>query len=252
MEKPDSSVCEQRTSENGKLEEESDSTIEESSLTLSFHNLSIESDLNSSIRACENADFLQDEVEAIEKIPGVIKDAIILIVGDSGTGKSLLASTFTPFPRSKASHYTKTVVDLADTLKRPRCYLGLHIFCAPFRKGDDDCFLRDPLENPPYDLVIFIFDINVRKSFENILQKWHPEVLRYLFRRQPPYLFVGNKVDKLPRPGFSSDFKTDDSVSYREGVWWASKMGAREYLEISALTDEYSEIVMESTLDLIL
>ncbi|GFS41155.1 uncharacterized protein TNIN_66571 [Trichonephila inaurata madagascariensis] len=252
MEKPDSNLCEQRTSENGKLKEESDSIMEESSQTLSFLNLSIESDLNSSIRACENADFLQDEVEAIEKIPGVIKDAIILIVGDSGTGKSLLASAFTPFPRSKASHYIKTVVDLADTLNRPRCCLGLHIFCAPFRKGDYDCFLRDPLENPPYDLVIFIFDMNVRKSFKNIIQKWHLEVLSYLFRRQPPYLLVGNKVDKLPRPGFCSDSETDDYVSHHEGVWWASKMGAHKYLEISALTDTNTEFVTQIALDLIL
>ncbi|GFR23750.1 uncharacterized protein TNCT_186771 [Trichonephila clavata] len=252
MEKPGSCKCEQHSSEKGRLKEESDSTLEESSLTLSFHNLSIESDFNSSIMACENADFLQDEVEAIEKIPGVVKDVIILIVGDSGTGKSLLASTFTPFPRNRASRYTKTVVDLADTLKRPRCYLGLHIFCAPFRKGDDDCFLRDPLENPPYDLVIFVFDVNVRESFESIPQKWYPEVSRYLFRRPPPYLLVGNKIDRLPRPGFYYESETDDPVLQPEGCWCASYIGALKYVEVSALTNEYTEFLMLIALNLIL
>ncbi|GFT79152.1 uncharacterized protein TNCV_3095021 [Trichonephila clavipes] len=225
--------------------------MEEPSEALGFNNLSLESDSDSSTRAYENADFLQEEVEAIEKIPGVIKDAIILIVGDSGTGKSLLASTFTPFPRNKVSHYTKTVVDLADTMKKPRCYLGLHIFCAPFRRGDDDCFVRDPLEKPPYDLVIFIFDVNDRKTLDSIIEKWHPEVSRYLNRRRTATLLVGNKIDRTVQQGVYSESETDDAVFYHEGDECAYRIGAHRYVEVSALTNDNTEFLMKVALSLI-
>ncbi|GFV12181.1 uncharacterized protein TNCV_1536781 [Trichonephila clavipes] len=220
---------------------------------LNLQNLNIDpNDYDSYIRAYENTDFLQNEVEAIEKIPGVIRDVIILIVGDSGTGKSLLAYAFTPFPRKHVSRYTKTVLDLADTLNRSRCYLGLHIFCAPFRSGDYYCFSKNHLENPFYDLVIFIFDINCSETLRSIQQKWYPEISRYLSRRLPPLLLVGNKLDRVPPSALSPPVcEKDHVVFYHEGERCASQIGARRYIEVSALTDHNIKLLKKTALNLI-
>ncbi|GFQ65914.1 uncharacterized protein TNCT_344721 [Trichonephila clavata] len=210
-------------------------------------------DYDSCIRANENRDFLQNEVEAIENIPGVIKDVIILIVGDSGTGKSLLAYSFTPFPRKHVSRYTKTVIDLAETFNKSRCYLGLHIFCAPFRPGDYNCFSKNPLENLRYDLVIFIFDINSSYTLRSIQQKWYPEISRYLSRRLPPLLLVGNKLDWPPPPSTASLPASENNrvVFCHEGERCASQIGAYRYIEVSALTHRNIEFLKKTALNLI-
>ncbi|GFS38051.1 uncharacterized protein TNIN_380521 [Trichonephila inaurata madagascariensis] len=250
MKKSGSSKCKESTPKKEELEIKPGSEKKEE---LSLQNLNIDpNDYDSYIRAYENTDFLQNEVEAIENIPGVIGEAIILIVGDSGTGKSLLAYSFTPFPRKQVSRYTKTVVDLADILNKSRHYLGLHIFCAPFRSGDYNCFSKNPLEKPLYDLVIFIFDINCSETLRSIQQKWYPETSKYLSRRLPPLLLVGNKHDRVPpTPSSPPVCEKDHVVFYQEGERCASQIGAHRYIEVSALTGHNIQLLMKTAVNLI-
>ncbi|GFS97003.1 uncharacterized protein NPIL_135511 [Nephila pilipes] len=242
----------EKPQENRGSEKESGSKAVRSFMPCSIHNMNMESsDSDSNIKVCENADFLQTEMEAIEKISGVIKDVNILIVGDSGTGKLSLASTFTPFPRKKASRYTKTVVDLAQVLGKSRCYVGLHIFCAPFRSGDDECFVRDPLENPLYDLVIFLFDLNLPSTMDSISRKWNPEVNRYLSKRLPVKILVGNQLDTVFYCETTSTFHKGRQVYFESGLDCSKEIRAEDYFEVSALAGRNIEPLMKKVLSLV-
>ncbi|GFR29624.1 hypothetical protein TNCT_421051, partial [Trichonephila clavata] len=98
----------------------------------------------------------------------------------------------------------------------------------------------------PYDLVIFIFDVNVRQTLDSILEKWHPEVSRYLFRRRTPTLLVGNKIDRTVQQGVYSESETDDAVFYHEGDECANRIRAHRYVEVSAMTNDNTEFLNES------
>ncbi|GBL76116.1 hypothetical protein AVEN_234410-1 [Araneus ventricosus] len=190
-----------------------------------------------SFEDCE--DYLQQEVQLTEPIPRVRRQAYILIVGDSRTGKSMLARSFTRFPRTAAKRYHNIAINPENRRHRRRHKnsIGLHFFCAPFRSGDDDCFRNKRLKQHPYNLIIYLFDVNRRDTFENVFNKWHPEVLDYLgIHRLPPTILVGNKID-LRSSSLDQGQLNSEAIWAGEGMMSAIKVEADHYIEVNALAE---------------
>lgn len=111
--------------------------------------------------------------------------------------------------------------------------LSLH---ASFRPDEYDR-LR-PLMYPHTDVFLICFSVVNRTSFENIKEKWAPE-LRY-WCPKIPFLVVGTEIEKRTDPETLEKLKVmgKSIVSPDEGRAMAMKVFASEYLECSAMTQK--------------
>lgn len=67
-----------------------------------------------------------------------------------------------------------------------------------------------------------------RSSFENVAEKWVPELRKYT--KDVPFILVGTQSDRrAPSSG-------PETVSQKEGIALAKRLGAAEYAECSAKT----------------
>lgn len=96
--------------------------------------------------------------------------------------------------------------------------------------GQDDFDRLRPLGYADSDVFLICFSLDNPDSLENVVEKWHPEVLQYTRHLRVPYILVGTKRD-IRGPG-------GNGVSYLEGETIARRIGARGYIECSALLNE--------------
>ena len=92
---------------------------------------------------------------------------------------------------------------------------------------------------PLTEVFLLCFSLGSTTSFENIEQKWYPEIRHHC--PDIPTILVGTKMDlrddnetvksenSVKRPAF---------VSYGEGLAMAGKIGAVKYVECSAKTQK--------------
>ena len=162
---------------------------------------------------------------------GTIK---LVVVGDKTAGKvhMLISYTTNKFPQE----YVPTVFD---------CYgVTVMIGGEPYTlglfdtTGQEDYDRLRPLSYPQTDVFLLVFSIATPSSFENILEKWYPEVSHHC--PNTPFILVGNKLDlrddretieKLQRVGQSP-------ITKAQGEKLAREIGAVKYCECSALTQE--------------
>lgn len=97
--------------------------------------------------------------------------------------------------------------------------------------GQEDYDRLRPLSYSNSNIFLLCFSISNRTSFENIKDKWFPELRRY----SPgiPILLVGTQADR--RTGVDTN---NSLVSYSEGLKLSKEIGAIKYVECSALTRE--------------
>ena len=108
--------------------------------------------------------------------------------------------------------------------------------------GQEDYELLRPLSYPNTDVILICFAINNRDSFENVTEKWIPEIKSYC--PSTPYLLVGTKIDLRSSEntcnhnssGNSLDSGRSTTVMQNEGVKLAKVIGAFDYAECSAKT----------------
>ena len=146
---------------------------------------------------------------------------------DGTVGKTCLLHSYSSntFPES----YVPTVFDNYDTdvmVKSIR--YRLHI-CDTAGQADYDR-LR-PLSYPLTDVFIICFSIISRTSYENILDKWIPEVSHY--SPNTPIILLGCKSDLR---GSLKD--KSQEISVKEGQSLCLKISAYKYMECSALTQK--------------
>lgn len=96
--------------------------------------------------------------------------------------------------------------------------------------GQEDYDRLRPLSYSNASVFLVCFSINSRTSFENVRDKWFPELRRY--NPGVPFILVGTQVDRRP-PGQPA---TRLFVSHSEGAKLARDLGAVKYVECSALT----------------
>ncbi|XP_067686081.1 rho-related protein racA-like [Haliotis asinina] len=146
----------------------------------------------------------------------------LVVVGDGGVGKSclLIAYNTGSFPAS----YIPTVFDnYSSDIKFDGKFVNLAFFDTA---GQEDYDRLRPLSYPGTDVFLLCFDVKNRSSFENIRDKWYPEVQHHC--PNTPQILVGCKTD-LRRGA-----RDKTAVSWEEGTALAKSLGMT-YFDTSSL-----------------
>ncbi len=157
-----------------------------------------------------------------------------VVIGDGAVGKTCLLISYAKgdFPRD----YVPTVFDnYAVSVEVGGQKITLHLLDTA---GQEDYDRLRPLSYSNASVFLLCFAITSRTSFDNIRDKWYPELRRYSPGVQ--FILVGTQADRRPAPsGASSAAGAQGAfVSHGEGARLAKDLGAVTYIECSALTRE--------------
>ena len=159
-----------------------------------------------------------------------------VVVGDGAVGKTCLLISYTTnkFP----SEYVPTVFDnYAVTVMIGGEPYTLGLFDTA---GQEDYDRLRPLSYPQTDVFLVCFSCVNPSSFENVKEKWVPEILHHC--QKTPFLLVGTQID------LREDTSTVDKlaknklkpISYEQGEKLSKELKAVKYVECSALTQASS------------
>lgn len=160
-----------------------------------------------------------------------------VVVGDGAIGKTCLLFSFTN--NSFPDEYTPTVFEnYHANLMVDQKPVNLGLWDTA---GQEDFDRLRPLSYPHTDVFLICFSITSRTSFENVEQKWLPEIT--VHEPNTPYLVIGTKADTRD----DAAFKNVPLVSQEEGDELAKRINAYMYLECSALTQKGLKSVFDET-----
>ena len=103
--------------------------------------------------------------------------------------------------------------------------------------GQEDYDRLRPLSYPQTDVFLVCFSVTSPASFENVREKWFPEVHHHC--PGVPCLIVGTQVDLREDPSVKEALRKKGfpaAVSRDQGERMAKELGAVKYVECSALT----------------
>ncbi|KAM5320085.1 rho-related GTP-binding protein RhoD isoform 2-T2 [Glossophaga mutica] len=126
---------------------------------------------------------------ADEEAPLGARSVKVVLVGDGGCGKTSLLMVFAEgaFPES----YTPTVFErLTVNLQMKGKPVHLQIWDTA---GQVDYDRLRPLFYPDASVLLLCFDVTSPHSFDNIFNRWYPEVNH--FCKEVPIIVVGCKTD---------------------------------------------------------
>ncbi|KAL9981519.1 hypothetical protein ACROYT_G010227 [Oculina patagonica] len=152
----------------------------------------------------------------------------LVVVGDGGVGKScfLISATTQHFP----CNYVPTVFDNYS--------VNLMLNGSPFSvglwdtAGQEDYDRLRPLSYPQTDVFVVCFDVANRNSFENVTEKWIPELRHFV--PEAPILLLATKTDLR---GGNNTNHNRTIVETREGKALATSLDVT-YAECSSLTND--------------
>ena len=166
----------------------------------------------------------------------------LVIVGDGSCGKTCLLIVFSKdeFPEA----YVPTVFDnyVADMEVD-----GKQVELSLWDTAGQEAFDRlRPLSYPDTDVILMCFSIDAPDSFDNIPEKWTPEVKH--FCPNVPIILVGNKKDIRNDEGVRKELSRmkQEPVRPEQGRVMAETINAFTYLECSAKTKEGVREVFEA------
>jgi len=168
---------------------------------------------------------------ASKKFPTNVK---AVAVGDGTVGKTCLLISYTT--NSFPSDYIPTVFDnYSCNVMVDGAVINLGLWDTA---GQDDYDRLRPLSYPQTDVFLMIFSVISPKSFQNIRVKWAPEITHY--SPGTPVVLIGNKVDLRDDREVAKQLNKQGlrPVSQEEGDALAKEIGAKRYVECSALTQE--------------
>nr|XP_005577162.2 rho-related GTP-binding protein RhoD isoform X1 [Macaca fascicularis] len=178
-----------------------------------------------------------------EEAPPGVRSVKVVLVGDGGCGKTSLLMVFADgaFPES----YTPTVFERymvnLQVKGRP---VHLHIWDTA---GQDDYDRLRPLFYPDASVLLLCFDVTSPNSFDNIFNRWYPEVNH--FCKKVPIIVVGCKTDLRKDKSLVNKLRRNglEPVTYHRGQEMARSVGAVAYLECSArLHDNVHAVFQEA------
>ncbi|KAE8863728.1 hypothetical protein PTNB73_06935 [Pyrenophora teres f. teres] len=155
-----------------------------------------------------------------------------VVVGDGAVGKTCLLISYTTnkFP----SEYVPTVFDnYAVTVMIGDEPYTLGLFDTA---GQEDYDRLRPLSYPQTDVFLVCFSVTSPASFENVREKWFPEVHHHC--PGVPCLIVGTQVDLREDTAVKDKLSKQRMapVKKEDGERMARELGAVKYVECSALT----------------
>ena len=102
--------------------------------------------------------------------------------------------------------------------------------------GQEDYDRLRPLSYPQTDVFLVCFSVTSPASFENVKEKWFPEVHHHC--PGVPCLIVGTQVDLRDDPAVTDKLARQKQrpVAFDQGERLARELGAVKYVECSALT----------------
>ncbi|XP_059565922.1 rho-related GTP-binding protein RhoD [Myotis daubentonii] len=176
-----------------------------------------------------------------EEAPQGARPVKVVLVGDGGCGKTSLLMVFAEgdFPES----YTPTVFErLTVNLQMKGNPVELQIWDTA---GQVDYDRLRPLFYPDASVLLLCFDVTNPHSFENILNRWYPEVNH--FCKGVPVILVGCKTDlRKDRSLVKKLWKNKlEPVTYHRGQEMARSVRAVAYLECSARLRENVHAVFQ-------
>jgi Ras family protein A len=167
----------------------------------------------------------------------------IVVVGDGSCGKTSLINVYSrkEFPLS----YMPTVFE--SNFITANYVIGKKQYTAELAlwdtAGQEDYDRLRPLSYPDTDVVLVCFSINEPSSLDNVMERWHPELVHFL--PNVPRILVGLKADLRDK----LEHTPSSLVPQGEAEAVASKIGAiGGYLECSSLTKENVDCIFEKAL----
>ena len=116
--------------------------------------------------------------------------------------------------------------------------------------GQEDYDRLRPLSYPQTDVFLVCFSVTSPASFENVREKWFPEVRHHC--PGVPCLIVGTQVDLRDDPSVREKLSKQkmQPVRREDGERMAKDLGAVKYVECSALTqyklkDVFDEVCLD-------
>ncbi|KAJ2395289.1 GTPase Cdc42 [Coemansia sp. RSA 2559] len=155
-----------------------------------------------------------------------------VVVGDGAVGKTCLLISYTTnkFP----SEYVPTVFDnYAVTIMIGDEPYTLGLFDTA---GQEDYDRLRPLSYPQTDVFLVCFSVTSQASFENVREKWFPEVRHHC--PGVPCLIVGTQVDLRDDPMSDKPKKDIKFITQQQGEMLCKDLTAIKYVECSALTQK--------------
>uniref|UniRef100_A0A8C2E226 Cell division control protein 42 homolog n=1 Tax=Cyprinus carpio TaxID=7962 RepID=A0A8C2E226_CYPCA len=155
-----------------------------------------------------------------------------VVVGDGAVGKTCLLISYTTnkFP----SEYVPTVFDnYAVTVMIGGEPYTLGLFDTA---GQEDYDRLRPLSYPQTDVFLVCFSVVSPSSFENVKEKWVPEISHHCPRT--PFLLVGTQVDLRDDSNTVEKLAKNKQrpISPESGEKLAKDLRAVKFVECSALT----------------
>nr|XP_025860105.1 rho-related GTP-binding protein RhoD isoform X2 [Vulpes vulpes] len=144
--------------------------------------------------------------------PAGARSVKVVLVGDGGCGKTSLLMVFAQgaFPES----YTPTVFErLTVNLQMKGKPLNLQIWDTA---GQVDYDRLRPLFYPDASVLLLCFDVTSPPSFDNIFNRWYPEVNH--FCKEVPIVVVGCKTDLRKDKSLLKKLRKNRARRWR-GLW---------------------------------
>ena len=115
--------------------------------------------------------------------------------------------------------------------------------------GQEDYDRLRPLSYPQTDVFLVCFSVTSPASFENVKEKWFPEVHHHC--PGVPCLIVGTQIDLRDDPQVLEKLSRSKQrpVTSEQGERLARELGAIKYVECSALTQKGLKNVFDEVRD---
>jgi len=176
------------------------------------------------------------------------QDIKLMVVGDGSVGKTCLLISYTTntFP----GEYVPTVFDNYNAnaiVEGNPVNLGLWDTA-----GSDEYNALRPLSYPGTDVFLICFSIFSPESFDSVLKKWVPEIQEHA--PGTPMILVATKADLRGKPEALASLRehNQEPISYEQGEKLMKEIGAKRYLECSAISQEGLSKVFEEAVKVIL